>query len=95
VVLVTSREQDTARNRWGAVQRPCMDHGATVLSELPYQVVYEWGALFKSLALQSSLGPGQPRTEGRTARAYPRGLMAGRTGRPRSTVETPSSSARR
>ncbi len=26
---------------------------------------------------------------------YPRGLMAGLTGRPRSTVETPSSSARR
>jgi hypothetical protein len=56
VVLVTSRQQDTrARVR----MRRCFGGSIYVitaslpLSNLPYQVAYEWGALFKSLALQT------------------------------------------
>jgi hypothetical protein len=55
VVLVTAREQDTrARIRMGR----CFSGSIYVvaaslpLSNLPYQVAYEWGALFKSLVLQ-------------------------------------------
>ena len=55
VVLVTSREQDTrARIRVGR----CYGGPVYVVtaplpwSEVPYQVAYEWGALFKSLVLQ-------------------------------------------
>jgi uncharacterized SAM-binding protein YcdF (DUF218 family) len=56
VVLVTSRQQDTrARIR----MRRCFGGSIYVitaslpLSNLPYQVAYEWGALFKSLVLQT------------------------------------------
>ena len=55
VVLVTAREQDTrARIRMGR----CFSGSIYVvaaslpLSNVPYQVAYEWGALFKSLVLQ-------------------------------------------
>jgi hypothetical protein len=55
VVLVTLREQDTrARFR---VQR-CFGGPIYVVTvsppwdELPYQIAYEWGALFKALVLQ-------------------------------------------
>ncbi len=55
VVLVTAREQDTrARIRMGR----CFSGSIYVvaaslpLSNMPYQVAYEWGALFKSLVLQ-------------------------------------------
>jgi hypothetical protein len=55
VVLVTAREQDTrARIRMGR----CFSGSIYVvaaslpLSNIPYQVAYEWGALFKSLVLQ-------------------------------------------
>lgn len=57
VVLVTAREQDTrARIRMGR----CFSGSIYVvaaslpLSNVPYQVAYEWGALFKSLVLQRS-----------------------------------------
>lgn len=56
VVLVTSGQQDTrARIR----MRRCFGGSIYVitaslpLSNLPYQVAYEWGALFKSLVLQT------------------------------------------
>ena len=55
MVLVTIREQDTrARIRMGR----CFSSSIYVvtaslpLSNVPYQVAYEWGALFKSLILQ-------------------------------------------
>jgi hypothetical protein len=55
VVLVTAREQDTrARIRMGR----CFSGSIYVvaaslpLSNMPYQVAYEWGALVKSLVLQ-------------------------------------------
>ena len=55
VVLVTAREQDTrARIRMGR----CFSGSIYVvaaslpLSNMPYQVAYEWGALLKSLVLQ-------------------------------------------
>ena len=55
VVLVTIREQDTrARVRMGR----CFSGSIYVvtaplpLNNVPYQVAYEWGALFKSLVLQ-------------------------------------------
>jgi hypothetical protein len=55
VVLVTAREQDTrARIRMGR----CFGGSIYVvtaslpLSNVPYQVAYEWGALFKALVLQ-------------------------------------------
>jgi hypothetical protein len=55
VVLVTTREQDTrARVRVGR----CFGGSVSVvtaplpLSNVPYQVTYEWGALFKALVLQ-------------------------------------------
>ena len=55
MVLVTIREQDTrARIRMGR----CFSGSIYVvtaslpLSNVPYQVAYEWGALFKSLVLQ-------------------------------------------
>ena len=57
VVLVTAREQDTrARIRMGR----CFSGSIYVvaaslpLSNVPYQVAYEWGALFKALVLQRS-----------------------------------------
>ena len=57
MVLVTSRAQDTrARIR---MQR-CFSGSIYVitaslpLSSVPYQVAYEWGALFKSLVLQTA-----------------------------------------
>ena len=55
VVLITAREQDTrARIRLGR----CFSGSVYVvtaplpLSNVPYQVAYEWGALFKALVLQ-------------------------------------------
>ena len=55
VVLVTTREQDTrARIRMGrCFSGPVYVVTASLpLSNVPYQVAYEWGALFKSLVLQ-------------------------------------------
>ena len=55
MVLVTTREQDTrARIRMGrCFGGPVYVITASLpLSNVPYQVAYEWGALFKSLVLQ-------------------------------------------
>ena len=57
VVLVTTRAQDT---RARVVTRAAMDGpiyvmtGSLPLSNWPYQIVYEWGALFKALVLYRS-----------------------------------------
>jgi uncharacterized SAM-binding protein YcdF (DUF218 family) len=57
VVLVTSRAQDT---RARMLMRRCFDGsvyvmtGTLPLSGWPYQIAYEWGALFKALVLQRS-----------------------------------------
>lgn len=57
VVLVTAREQDT---RARIVMRRCFGGqvyviaGSLPLSSWPYQVAYEWGALFKALVLYRS-----------------------------------------
>jgi hypothetical protein len=57
VVLVTTREQDT---RARIVMGRCLDGSIYVitaslpLDNWPYQIAYEWGALFKALVLYRS-----------------------------------------
>ena len=53
---MTSRTQDTRARSYGALLRrfDLCGHGSLPLSAWPYQIAYEWGALFKALVLYRS-----------------------------------------